>query len=84
MTIREATDAEIQITTPLTSRSGCWEVSTASGTAFYDDFDLVVSFLAKFEEIESSDADPRRAWWWRRLVCRYHRRPTSSAGVQAQ
>ena len=57
MTLREATSAEIEIATPLTSRSGHWEVSTASGTAFYDDFELVVSFLARFGEIESSAVD---------------------------
>jgi hypothetical protein len=52
--------AEIQIATPLTSRSGYWEVSTASGTAVYDDFELVVSFLARFGEVDSSAADNPR------------------------
>lgn len=63
MTLREATCAEIEITTPLTSRSGKWELSTdgrSSGT--YDDFWMMVDFLAnKFGEIESAADNPRTA-----------------------
>jgi hypothetical protein len=61
MTIREATRAEIEITTPLTSRSGKWEISTGErDSTVYDDFWMMVDFLAaKFGEIESgAAADP--------------------------
>jgi hypothetical protein len=60
VTLQEATRAEIEITTPQTSRSGKWELSTdgcSSGT--YDDFWMMVDFLAnKFGTIESTAGNP--------------------------
>ncbi|MGH3248189.1 MAG: hypothetical protein ACRDOI_18595 [Trebonia sp.] len=62
LAVREAIEAEhheIQIKSPLTSRSGKWELTLdGATTATYDDFWMMVDFLAaRFDDIVP-DADP--------------------------
>jgi hypothetical protein len=41
---------DIEIVTPSSSLSHLWEVTTDTGTALFDDFRLMVDFLAAIEE----------------------------------
>jgi hypothetical protein len=53
------THPEIMITTPQTSRSGMWELSTdGRSTAIYDDFWLMADYLAaKFADPSPEEDD---------------------------
>jgi hypothetical protein len=57
LAVREAIEAvhpEISITTPLTSRSGKWELVIDDSTAQWDDFWLMIDHLAdRFGDIDS-------------------------------
>ena len=56
MTIREAARAEIQITTPQTSGSGMWELSTDRvSRAAFDNFWVMVDYLA--DRYDGGDPD---------------------------
>lgn len=50
---------EITITTPLTSRSGKWELSTGErDSTVYDNFWTMVDFLANRYDVEIDEAPP--------------------------
>jgi hypothetical protein len=49
------------IKSPLTSRSGRWELSSQGGTTIYDDFWLMVDFLADRYDREAEDSEDHRA-----------------------
>jgi hypothetical protein len=42
----ETNPAEIVINSPMTSRSGLWELTTSGGTTLYDDFWFMADFIA--------------------------------------
>jgi hypothetical protein len=48
---------EIKIRSPLTSRSGMWELIGDDGTATYDDFWMMVDYLAVHYDREPEDSE---------------------------
>jgi hypothetical protein len=59
LAVREAIEAahpEIMIKSPLTSRSGRWELISDDGTTLYDDFWMMVDYLAEHYDREPEDS----------------------------
>jgi hypothetical protein len=52
----EAAHPEIMIKSPLTSRSGMWELISDNGTTMYDDFWMMADYLAGHYAREPEDS----------------------------
>jgi hypothetical protein len=60
LAVREAIEAahpEITIRSPLTSRSGQWELISDDGTTTYDDFWIMADYLAEHYDRKPEDSE---------------------------